>query len=728
MIMLFPHRDEKTKLWGISLKDKYNINTIDLRWHPFFHFFEIILCSLKYRSRPVYFFRYLGDYPDIFRTLIRLCADILTIAVCLIFGGQVRWIVHNVDRETFMHHPRILGVRRRMIGRVAQRIYVTDECLLPIARDFLGFSEQKLSVVTFGCPVTQGANDFTNSIVERVGDAKSRLTPAPLFGLCATALVSKCEHLFRMEEVLQALNADRLSVIMILVCDVDSAPDFETRMVVEKLAGRPDVIAYLKGGFVSESALKGRVDFVYRSLSDQSIPYTLYNAAQAEIPVLTHDVGLTGTLVRLTGIGVVWDDLLEKNCCELKNMLTCVSSQSYRDFLVRRSWERGADALAEGIAIDTVVRSAVENEQLINICNNYLSSKVHSCIAKELGAAFYKQVFIIPVRTKKEISVLRKSRSDNTLVPIFFRNSFVRFFPLIKSLYVFGLCFTALRKYCSTRSTTIVLAHNFWSDGTVAFLLSLFKPIRYTLVVRNTDINIFIPRLPHYRWLMKWMILRSNCLVFVSDAHRKFFIDSYPRLASAARKLVVIPNGIDDFWLDSIAEVSYRSPRICYVGRFNPNKNLSRLVEAFEHLGSRCFELELVMVGGSESELESLIGRAVPPGVSVLGFIDDKETLREVYRSSRVFAMPSITETFGLVYLEAISQGCAVLCTENQGIDGMFNKPYVRSVNPLRVEEIEEALLDLLLNEYGVGPKEINQCLAGFSWNRVGRAYAEELF
>jgi glycosyltransferase involved in cell wall biosynthesis len=56
--------------------------------------------------------------------------------------------------------------------------------------------------------------------------------------------------------------------------------------------------------------------------------------------------------------------------------------------------------------------------------------------------------------------------------------------------------------------------------------------------------------------------------------------------------------------------------------------------------------------------------------------------LLDLYRSSALFAMPSLVEGFGQVYLEALSQGCPVLGTPNTCLpdlggenDGVFMTP-----------------------------------------------------
>jgi len=725
MMFLFPHGDRKTARWGALLRNEFGIDSAELHWHPFFHWIETIFLSIRNRSRPVYVFRYLGDYPDIFRTALRLFADLLTVLICYLAGGHVRWIAHNVDRETSMHHPRLLHARRFIIGVFARKVYVTDDFLLPAARKHLKVKSENLGVVTFGVEGRPEYGDFSRLVSECISNVKNSRQPSPMIGLCATAVAKKCEHIFQMEQVLESLNSDRVEVIMVLICDIRRTSDLEMIRTLESLKNRIDVVMFPEGGMVSELFLAGQIDFIYRSLTDESVPFTLYHAAQASVPVLTHNVGLTGALVRAYGTGVIWEDLSSKTRPALEEALSECSVGGYREFLAARTWERGAAALAEGVISHSEKQAESEKPELVHICNNYISSKVHAMIAENMRPAFKRQTFIIPVRTKRELQIAEESTDTISLVPVFFRNSLIRFFPMCKALYVSFLCFGRLSSSFDSSKTKLIVAHNFWSDGIVAFLYSLFFSVNYTLVVRNTDINIFIPRLPHYRWLMKLMVSRARALVFVSEAHRKLFAEKFGRLYASAERIEVIPNGINDFWLASGAENRQRPERVCYVGRFNKNKNLGRLVAACEQLLHDFPNLELVMAGGDDSELQRIIGRPVPPFVTTLGLIRERSALREVYRSSRVFAMPSITETFGLVYLEALSQGCAVVCTEFQGIDGMFDFPYVRSVDPLNVDDIGEAVRDLLVHDRGVGGQELNQHLQKFSWREVGQMYSE---
>ena len=54
-----------------------------------------------------------------------------------------------------------------------------------------------------------------------------------------------------------------------------------------------------------------------------------------------------------------------------------------------------------------------------------------------------------------------------------------------------------------------------------------------------------------------------------------------------------------------------------------------------------------------------------------------KEELILEYRRADLFVLPSLAESFGLVYAEALSQGVPVIYSQGQGFDKQFSEGYV---------------------------------------------------
>ncbi|MCS3685493.1 glycosyltransferase involved in cell wall biosynthesis [Salinibacter ruber] len=69
------------------------------------------------------------------------------------------------------------------------------------------------------------------------------------------------------------------------------------------------------------------------------------------------------------------------------------------------------------------------------------------------------------------------------------------------------------------------------------------------------------------------------------------------------------------------------------------------------------------------------------------------ETLLSLYRGHTLFAMPSLIEGFGQVFLEAMSQGCPVLGTLNTCLpDVQSDKDIVHTVKPGNLDALVSTL------------------------------------
>jgi len=97
--------------------------------------------------------------------------------------------------------------------------------------------------------------------------------------------------------------------------------------------------------------------------------------------------------------------------------------------------------------------------------------------------------------------------------------------------------------------------------------------------------------------------------------------------------------------------------KLLYVGRISKDKNIDFLVEFFEKLQKRIKDVKLEIVGDGPY-FKSLYKKVKRNKDIILkGKIDYKD-LREIYNSADLLVFPSVTDTFGMVVLEA--QACGV--------------------------------------------------------------------
>jgi len=134
-----------------------------------------------------------------------------------------------------------------------------------------------------------------------------------------------------------------------------------------------------------------------------------------------------------------------------------------------------------------------------------------------------------------------------------------------------------------------------------------------------------------------------------------------------------------------------RPKRIVFVGQYIDRKQCLPLAQAFAAVADRMPGWELEMYGsGPQQEL-------IPshPRLRVRGFVQP-EQLGALYREARIFALPSLTEAWGLVVHEAALSGCQLLLSDAIGSRDDFAGPYNSAMfRAGDVSSLSEALLRL---------------------------------
>jgi phosphatidylinositol alpha 1,6-mannosyltransferase len=103
---------------------------------------------------------------------------------------------------------------------------------------------------------------------------------------------------------------------------------------------------------------------------------------------------------------------------------------------------------------------------------------------------------------------------------------------------------------------------------------------------------------------------------------------------------------------------------VLHVGRLAPEKNIDVLAEAWIAARERVGQRATFVLAGEGPEARRLLTRL--PWVRQLGFLE-RGKLADVYASADICVLPSKTETCGLVALEAMASGLAVIAADGGG-------------------------------------------------------------
>lgn len=367
--------------------------------------------------------------------------------------------------------------------------------------------------------------------------------------------------------------------------------------------------------------------------------------------------------------------------------------------------------------------------KVLHISNGYADSKVHSNLTRALDDLGVEQTVYCPVREER---FLGKNQFDGKHI------SFVFSF-CIKSWYKYVYHYKRWKLYRDMQSKVrlkdfdVIHAATLFSDGGLALKAHKKYGIPYIVAVRNTDINLYIRKLKHTHGLGREILASACRIVFISQGEKNEFLQSefvkhiYGKIVD---KIMLQPNGIEGYWHDHINREQRMGHDVLYVGDFSPNKNVVRLAEAILQLRKKeGFEdIRLIVVGGekvgmawkSDGKTKQIIEEH-PEEIKGLGRIYDKNKLLEIMRSSALFAMPSIHETFGLVYIEALSQNLPIVYTKGQGVDGWVDDSVGISVNAQSVDEIRDAIQSILLHPANYSNKNVR--FEDYNWSNIAMKY-----
>ncbi|GGM42858.1 glycogen synthase [Longimycelium tulufanense] len=236
-------------------------------------------------------------------------------------------------------------------------------------------------------------------------------------------------------------------------------------------------------------------------------------------------------------------------------------------------------------------------------------------------------------------------------------------------------------------------------------------------------------------WVERTAYQSADAMIAVSDGMRADLLDCYPELDP--RRVHVVRNGIDTKAYQPVTEtealvrfgVDPSQPIVAFIGRITRQKGVGHLLAAAHHFAP---EAQLVLCAGApdtpdiaaetENAVAELAGRR--DGVFWIQRMLEPDEVCQVLSHATVFVCPSVYEPLGIVNLEAMACGTAVVASDVGGIPEVVDDgrtgllAHYDAENP---EEYEEALAEAV-NELLYDPE-----LAAVM-GAAGRRRAEEEF
>jgi len=245
------------------------------------------------------------------------------------------------------------------------------------------------------------------------------------------------------------------------------------------------------------------------------------------------------------------------------------------------------------------------------------------------------------------------------------------------------------------------------------------------------------------RWILnppklrKILLRKSNKIIAITRRVQSQLIES----GVDEKKISVIYNGVDFY---DIANTKFKSKDflakyginpvkriILSVHNFSKVKNTMRIIQSFINIKGGYDDYQLVFIGdGPENRYYvDYIKRKKIKDVHFIGKLF-KTDLYPFYKVADIFLMPSLRESWGIVFLEAMAAKCAVILSKNCGVTEIIkdNKDGI-IVDPNSQPEIDNALKTLIdddefRKQLGENGYKLAQTL---NWDNQGQLLWKEL-
>lgn len=268
--------------------------------------------------------------------------------------------------------------------------------------------------------------------------------------------------------------------------------------------------------------------------------------------------------------------------------------------------------------------------------------------------------------------------------------------------------------------------------GTVAYLVSLFHPIKYTIFLHGMDLA-FALRSPRKRFLSKLILKRADKIICANSYVKDRLLETWPQFED---KLGVVNPGIEGGAPDtdkySLQEIknSYNlegKTVLLSLGRLVKRKGADRTIEALAHIPEEKAKNLIYFIAGAgprEEYLKGLVPLRYAKKIIFLGELSEEEKWAWL-RLCDIFIMPSRDisgdfEGFGIVYLEANLCGKPVIAGNSGGVkDAVIDGKTGIMVDPEKVDSIGSAITVLLDNPElrdKLGQQGRERALKEFNW------------
>jgi glycosyltransferase involved in cell wall biosynthesis len=189
----------------------------------------------------------------------------------------------------------------------------------------------------------------------------------------------------------------------------------------------------------------------------------------------------------------------------------------------------------------------------------------------------------------------------------------------------------------------------------------------------------------------------------------------------------IVPTGVDLSLFESADPSGVRQRHgipdgaklLLFAGRLAKEKNLTFLFKAFESILSKHSDAYLLLAAGGPMENE--LKKMAPKNTIFAGEIKYPGIL-DYYAASDVFVFSSLSETQGLVLVEAMASGIPQVAVDAEGVSDVVRDGITGYLTPPSIEAFSSRVLDLLDDQ------DLWLSMSKASKDAAKSAYSKEVF
>lgn len=355
--------------------------------------------------------------------------------------------------------------------------------------------------------------------------------------------------------------------------------------------------------------------------------------------------------------------------------------------------------------------------KILHICRNLAGSTVFPQLFETLSE-FCDQTVFVP-----EVTEENRGKNEPNGIMTYYRRTLRKTDTLFFSRKA-ARTLPVLMETVNPLQFDLVHAHTLFTDGSIALALHQKTGIPFVVTLRYSDVAAIWRYEWHLHPLARRILRAASGVVCLSPVVREQVIGwmRSEERDGFSRKTVVIPNGIREAWLDGKPREAPHSPlRVGFAGVLNARKQPLQALLAVH----KCRDggTPAVFLGVGRGPLEGKLRAALKEGDAFLGRAEGMQAMKEFYGKVDLLLVPSRAETFGMVYLEAMSQGLPVIYTKGQGFDGQFPEGEVGFRVPCGDISAQADAISRIHKEYGRLSANACRHAEELSWKNVGEKW-----